>query len=164
MTQHTVRRLATAVVLAGCVGCDQATKHVAASLLPEGERVSLLGGVVRLELARNAGAFLGMGSSLGQGARTAVFVWGTAALVLGALVVALRRRTPSSVALGAALVAGGGLGNLWDRVADGGLVTDFLNLGVGPLRTGIFNVADVAIMAGAVLVAWPRSPRGTQGA
>jgi len=41
---------------------------------------------------------------------------------------------------------------LIDRVARDGLVRDFLNVGVGPLRTGIFNLADVALMAGCVLL------------
>jgi signal peptidase II len=60
-------------------------------------------------------------------------------------------------------VAAGGLGNLWDRLATGGWVVDFMNLGVGPLRTGIFNVADVALMAGVALVAWPER-RGADAA
>ena len=51
-----------------------------------------------------------------------------------------------------ALIVAGGLGNLYDRVFEGGAVTDFLNVGVGPLRTGIFNVADVAIVAGVLLM------------
>jgi len=46
---------------------------------------------------------------------------------------------------------GGGASNLIDR-ASRGHVVDFLNLGVGSLRTGIFNVADVAVLLGAVLI------------
>jgi signal peptidase II len=51
------------------------------------------------------------------------------------------------------VLAGGG-GNLIDRVAYGGVVVDFLNLGIGGLRTGIFNVADLQIVAGIVMLAW----------
>ena len=48
-----------------------------------------------------------------------------------------------------ALLVSGGIGNLIDRVFRDGLVVDFMNLGIGStLRTGIFNVADMAIMAG----------------
>jgi signal peptidase II len=50
-----------------------------------------------------------------------------------------------------ALICGGGIGNLIDRVRFDGLVTDFLNVGAGPLRTGIFNVADMALMLGLLL-------------
>ena len=45
----------------------------------------------------------------------------------------------------------GGLSNLVDRIAMGSVI-DFLNIGIGPIRTGIFNVADVAIMAGIALL------------
>jgi len=48
------------------------------------------------------------------------------------------------------LIVGGGLGNLIDRLFFGGKVTDFVSMGIGPLRTGIFNVADVAIMFGSL--------------
>jgi signal peptidase II len=51
-----------------------------------------------------------------------------------------------------ALVCAGGLSNLIDRIAYGGRVVDFLNVGMGPLRTGIFNVADMAITGGALLL------------
>jgi signal peptidase II len=47
-----------------------------------------------------------------------------------------------------ALFVAGGASNLVDRIAHG-VVIDFMNVGIGPLRTGIFNVADVAIMLGA---------------
>jgi signal peptidase II len=58
-------------------------------------------------------------------------------------------------ALGLALVAGGGLGNLVDRFRLRGYVIDFMNLGLGPVRTGVFNVADVAIVAGVILLVLP---------
>ena len=45
----------------------------------------------------------------------------------------------------------GGLGNLIDRVNHGGNVTDFLNVSVGLVRTGIFNGADMALMLGVAL-------------
>jgi len=63
---------------------------------------------------------------------------------------ARRLSTTRFVAL--ALVAGGGLSNLIDRLVYDGRVTDFLNVGIGSLRTGIFNLADTAILAGALLL------------
>ena len=57
--------------------------------------------------------------------------------------------------LGASLVIGGGFSNLIDRLLNDGAVVDFVSVGVGNLRTGIFNLADVAIMIGAgMLLAW----------
>lgn len=50
--------------------------------------------------------------------------------------------------MGISLIIAGGLGNLTDRALNNGAVIDFMNIGVGSLRTGIFNIADVAIMVG----------------
>lgn len=152
---------AVVALVAAVVVLDRATKIWAVAFLPEGRRLSFLGDVFRLELLRNPGAFLGLGGGLPEGVRAAIFTWGVAALTLGALVVAFRRGVAARTALGAALVGAGGLGNLWDRIAEGGHVIDFLNLGVGPLRTGIFNVADMAITAGVILLLLPagRPPR-----
>jgi signal peptidase II len=44
----------------------------------------------------------------------------------------------------------GGIGNLLGRLSNNGLVTDFINIGIGQLRTGVFNVADMAITFGAI--------------
>jgi signal peptidase II len=49
---------------------------------------------------------------------------------------------------GYALIVSGGASNWFDRARFDGLVVDFMNLGLGSLRTGIFNVADLAIVAG----------------
>jgi signal peptidase II len=57
---------------------------------------------------------------------------------------------PHATTVALSLIAGGGLSNLIDRIAYGGYVIDFLNIGLGGLRTGIFNIADVAIMVGAI--------------
>jgi signal peptidase II len=51
-----------------------------------------------------------------------------------------------------ALVISGGVSNLYDRITNNGGVTDFMIMSLGPLHTGIFNVADIAIMAGVMLL------------
>lgn len=142
-------------IVAASIAADRATKRLAEATLALGDRHAFLGDTVRLELAHNAGAFLGLGASLPPALRERLFTWGVALLVIGALWYALRPSSPGRVAVGAALVAAGGLGNLWDRLETGGWVVDFMNLGLGPLRTGIFNVADVVLVAGVALVAWP---------
>jgi signal peptidase II len=149
---RTARLALVTGVLIGCVACDRTTKSVAAAHLPEGQRLSFLSDCVRLERVRNPGAFLSLGDRLSEQMRAVIFMWGVGVLVVAALVVAFRSRTSTRTACAAALVAAGGAGNLWDRVATGGWVMDFMNVGVGPVRTGIFNVADLAIVAGVVLL------------
>src|SRR5262249_41776674 len=55
--------------------------------------------------------------------------------------------------MGLSLICAGGIGNLLDRWMYG-YARDFLNVGLGSVRTGIFNIADLALMAGCVLVFW----------
>jgi signal peptidase II len=147
------RVVVVTLVLFCCVGCDQVSKSAARSLLSSGNTQSYLGDSLRLQLVENPGSFLSMGASLPEHLRFGIFTAAVAALLIALVGVSLfaRRLEPwRFVAL--ALVAGGGISNLIDRLAYHGLVTDFLNVGVGSLRTGIFNVADMAIMGGALLL------------
>ena len=50
--------------------------------------------------------------------------------------------------IGLSLLAGGGLGNLTDRILHNGVVVDFVSVGIGRIRSGIFNLADIAILTG----------------
>jgi signal peptidase II len=69
---------------------------------------------------------------------------------------------PSGTAAVALLFAGG-VGNLIDRITSGGSVVDFINLGIGSVRTGIFNVADVAITVGVlILLSAASRPQSTE--
>ena len=129
------------------IGCDQVTKHAATAHLAGRPPHSWLGNAVRLEYAENPGAFLSLGADLPDWARTAAFIVGTGLMVVGCGLAAFRRRAAPRAALGLALVFAGGVSNLADRIARGAVV-DFLNVGIGSLRTGIFNVADMAILAG----------------
>ncbi len=154
-----MRALVFAAILVFCVGCDQVAKHVAERSLGDAPAVSLLGDVVRFEVVRNSGAFLSLGAGLPEGMRHAAFVLFVPLALALVCALALRAGIASRWSLaGLALLAGGGLGNWLDRLLNGGLVTDFVSLGVGPLRTGIFNVADLCIVAGALLFVLHPSP------
>jgi signal peptidase II len=131
------------------VGCDQATKALAREALASSPPVWLLGGAVRFQYAENPGAFLSLGAGLSPQWRflLGVVVSG-AALVALAVFVARSAHLSVGQRCGLGLVVAGGLGNLLDRLANDGRVVDFVSLGIGSLRTGIFNFADVAITAG----------------
>jgi signal peptidase II len=144
-------RAALLLATAGTIGCDRVTKYLAAATLAGTPERTFLGDTLRLDYAENPGAFLGMGADWAPELRASLF---TGAAFIGLLVVTglgrHLRHSPTAL-VGLALFAAGSLSNLVDRVAYGSVV-DFLNIGVGPLRTGIFNVADVAILAGAAVV------------
>jgi signal peptidase II len=139
------------VLLLTSVGCDRITKHLAITHLAGAAPQTYLQDTIRLQYAENSGAFLSLGAELPDTLRTAILTVGVAVLLLLVAILAIRRRWTGLPLAGVALMWGGGASNLIDRAARGHVV-DFLNVGVGPLRTGIFNVADVAVLLGAVLI------------
>ncbi len=147
------RLLFVLFLLAAVTGCDQITKVVARDRLASGPPVPLLNGAIRLVYSQNPGAFLSLGAQLPASLRFLFFVV-FAGIVLGVLVAFILRKERVSLLLlaGLSLLACGGIGNLIDRILHSGDVVDFMILQVGGLHTGIFNVADLAIVAGVGVV------------
>jgi signal peptidase II len=152
------------VAIAATIGCDRVTKQIAAATLADAPTQSFFADTFRLEYAENTGAFLGLGGNWPPQVRTAVFGVGNALLLVALVALARQARWPARALVGVALFVAGGVSNLVDRIAYG-VVIDFMNVGVGPVRTGIFNVADMAIMLGAGLLALEgyRSGSSTDG-
>jgi signal peptidase II len=147
------RFIVVMLTLSCCVGCDQVSKSAARSLLHSGVTESLFSDSLRLQLTQNPGSFLSLGASLPEQLRFTLFTAAVAVILLGLVCSALfARRLSTTRFVALALVAGGGISNLIDRLLYDGRVTDFLNVGIGSLRTGIFNLADMAILAGALLL------------
>ena len=156
LATHYARWAALLAVLSLCVGCDQVTKQIARQRLEGQPPRSYCADTVRLVYAENPGAFLGLGGQLPPNFRWFLLVVVNALVATGiGVFLALNSKMPPVRALACALLLGGAISNLIDRVRFDGLVIDFLNLGVGPVRTGIFNVADVAVSVGAVLLILP---------
>jgi len=155
------RLLAALVTIVATIGCDRITKTMAtASLRGEGPR-SFLQDTLRLEYAENRGAFLGLGRNFTEPARFWIFTAGTAALLcLVALHVGFSLARDGANVLPWTLLLAGGVSNLLDRATSGGRVVDFLNLGLGSFRTGIFNVADLAITVAAFVLIFRQVERG----
>ena len=131
-----------------CVGCDQITKNVAKHTLAKSGTIRFLNGAFHLHYVENPGALLGLGATIPENVRHWIFIGFVGfflAAILGFLLTSELSR-PQSIAL--SLVLSGGVSNLIDRIANEGRVIDFMTLGIGSLRTGVFNVADVAIAFG----------------
>jgi signal peptidase II len=150
--RRTASRVILVVVALATIGCDRATKYAAAQLLADSPDRFYAGDIIRVGYHENAGGFLSLGANLPKPARTAIFTVGTGVLLLALLVVGIRQGYAWPPAVGLVLFVAGGFSNWIDRVLRGNVV-DFLNVGLGSLRTGVFNVADVAIMVGAGLLA-----------
>jgi signal peptidase II len=128
-------------------GLDRVTKLWAEASLP-GEPVDLIPGVLTLRFTENSGGAFSIGRSAPW------FFVGVTTIVSLVIVATAFRHRRRAVAAALGLVLGGALGNLTDRAirAPGmrGHVVDFIDLHVWP----IFNLADSAIVIGAILLAW----------
>lgn len=132
---------------------DIVTKAIAVrALVPQRVPHEVLGSVVRFTLVYNPGAAFGL--YLGQYSRWIFTVLTVVALViLGRLYIqTVPGDRPRVLAL--ALVCAGAIGNLLDRLRSDMGVVDFLDIGIGASRWPTFNVADMAVSTGAVLLAW----------
>jgi signal peptidase II len=148
-----VRLAVLMLVVLMVVGCDQSTKVAARSCLSMAGSLDLFNGTVTLKVAENRGAFLSLGSGMPESARTLVFELAVGAGLLVGLVYLLGSTRLDRLSLIAgALIVAGGIGNLLDRLCRSGLVTDFITIRVGPLSTGVFNIADMAIITGVVSI------------
>lgn len=137
---------ATALLVA-----DFATKRVAERLLVLHEPERIIGDVIRFTLTYNTGAALNL--TLGSASRVA---FSLLAVVMVVVLYRMYRAAPGTdvaqaVALG--LVAGGAVGNLADRVRSARGVVDFIDLGAAGWRFWTFNVADIGVVTGALLLA-----------
>jgi signal peptidase II len=144
-------RLLLFVAVVTMIGCDRVTKHAAITRLADEPRWSFLADTVRLDYAENRGGFLSLGAEWPASIRTAVLTVGTGLMLLIVIAAAVRFRVSRWPMTGIALIVAGGGSNWLDRVTRGS-VPDFINVGIGPVRTGIFNVADVAITLGAAIL------------
>jgi signal peptidase II len=139
-------------ILLAVLGGDYATKQLAvAHLSPPYIPHEVLGDVVRLTLAFNQGAAMGL--SLGIHSR---WIFGLLAVIALAIILRFVRGTPGNAVartVALALIAGGALGNLLDRIRSARGVVDFIDVGIGHLRFWTFNVADSAVTCGAILLA-----------
>lgn len=136
------------LVTFGTVGCDQATKQMAVEYLRGAQATTHLRGLVELRYAENSGGFLSLGAFTSDVTRFALFTLGVGALLLAMFAtVVLSRKLGVWERLALVALVAGGVSNWIDRLANDGRVVDFIILHAGPLRTGVFNVADVVIMA-----------------
>lgn len=134
------------------VGADYITKQLVVRAFHRYEQVDVVGPYLRLTFIENTGAAFGI--HIGGGYDRLVFLV-LSSLALCALAV-MYWATPARDRLrlaAIALLAGGAIGNLIDRVRSARGVIDFIDIGIGNLRWPIFNLADLAITSGAILLA-----------
>lgn len=148
MNKSTNRTLLVLAIIVLNVGLDQITKYLALQKLQGAPEHSYLKDTFRLLFIENDGAFLSLGSDLnGIWQLLLLKVLPIAMLLILLGYTLLSRSMNRGQVIAMSFILGGGISNIYDRVLYGKVV-DFMNMGIGSLRTGIFNVADVSIMIG----------------
>ena len=134
------------VVMGVLLALDLLSKAWIQGNLMYGQSLELFGDWVRLTYLLNPGAAFGL--NVGEWSRT---VFATLAIVAVGVILMIVRETPAQdrVRLSAlALILGGAVGNLLDRLRSHGAVVDFLDVGFGGARWPVFNIADVGVTTG----------------
>lgn len=152
MSRQILRTAIIVIILGSTIGCDRISKNFVRERVAYNEQISLIENYLTLTNVENPGAFLSLGHALPMPLKTALLtVVPMIVLVVTLLFLVTKKGLPHRTTLGICLIVGGGIGNIYDRLVYGS-VTDFLHLDLGLIQTGIFNMADVAIMSGMFIV------------
>lgn len=134
------------------IGCDQASKIIVRSRMGPYSSYSFFNHHLTLQKVENSGAFLSLGDSLNSTQKDILFnIVPFLILILGLVFIFRKKSLDIFTLSGVILIIGGGFGNLYDRVLYSS-VTDFMHIKFGSLQTGVFNVADMCIMAGTFII------------
>ena len=140
------------ITLSTLIGCDRITKIKAVENLKDTDPITYLGGLFQLTYYENSGAMLSLGANLSEEIRFYIFTLSVGLVLLFGLIYIVIKPLSKINFILALLIIGGGLGNLYDRAFNNGQVIDFMLITIGPIRTGVFNVADIAITIGGILL------------
>jgi signal peptidase II len=140
------------LIASGVVLLDRLTKWLVSQKITLHDSVDVIPGVFRLTHVQNQGAAFGLFSESPSEFKVAMLIlFSVAALAVVSALLWKNGNAMNTTAIALSLVAGGAMGNLWDRVASGRVI-DFLDFYLGSHHWPAFNVADSAIVVGAVLL------------
>ncbi|MBD1393140.1 signal peptidase II [Mucilaginibacter glaciei] len=147
-----IRTIMILAILAITIACDQISKSIIRARLDVYDHYNFLNHHFNVFKVENTGAFLSLGNNLPDPFHFILLTLLPVLALLGGLVYIIIKQDITRLTLiGIIFVIGGGMGNLYDRIAHGS-VTDFMHIDFGVFETGIFNVADVSIMIGIGLI------------
>ncbi len=148
---HAMRKAHLGIALA-ILALDRFTKWVVSANIALHDSISIIPGFFRLTHVQNRGAAFGLFSDSPSEWKIAVLVlFSLIALVVVSALLWKNSHSMTTTGVGLALILGGALGNLWDRILTGHVV-DFLLFYLGSYQWPAFNVADTAIVVGAFLL------------
>ncbi len=152
MKKNALRVFVIVFVIAMNIGCDQSTKFLAKKYLNSPNYIQVIDDYFILHYTENKGGFLSLFSTLPKIVRMIILsIIPSIFLVLISYYVLHNKNMSLWYVLALCSIIGGGLSNIADRF-NNDFVVDFMNIGIGNIRSGIFNFADLSIMLGSFLV------------
>jgi signal peptidase II len=134
------------------IGIDQLSKWIARLAIINNETIDILKGTIVFIKAENIGAALGIGAGLPSMLK--IFYLQLLPIIILLFLfrmIVMDKELPKLIIIGVAIAIGGAFGNILDRILYGS-VTDFIQLHIGSYTSGIFNVADISVVVGIVIV------------
>ena len=147
------RNILITIIVLLSIASDQISKIWVRNNFESYTETSIIGDVFTLIKVENSGAFLGMGSELSETFRILLLIVLPIIVLVSITVYTYIEKTlDKNSIIGFSLIIGGGIANIFDRIVYGS-VTDFLYLNFGGIfKTGIFNVADLSVTTGMILI------------
>src|SRR5213079_3631494 len=152
MTGHRIMRRLHLLIALGVLLLDRFTKRLVARDISLHDSITVIKRVFYITHVENRGAAFGLFADSPSEWKIGLLVlFSIVALVIVSALLWRNSHSMSTTGVGLALILGGALGNLWDRLVSGRVV-DFLLFYVGQYQWPAFNVADSAIVIGAGLL------------
>ena len=142
----------TLIILLSNYLLDRITKLLAINYLKGREPISFFYNTIILKYTENSGAFLSLGSNWSESVKYIVLLIIPILACLYGLYYCAFKQKDKKLIIAMVCIIGGGLGNLIDRLFNDFRVVDFINFGIGTMRTGILNVADMSVTFGVIFL------------
>lgn len=147
------RTLSIVLLIIANIAIDQISKVIVRAEIAQNEIIELIGDTFIMTKVENSGAFLGLGSDLNPTLKSILLLILPVIVLSGVVYYIMTNKTLDRLSLIAfCCIVGGGIANVFDRFVYGS-VTDFFHIDLGGVfRTGIFNVADMSVTFGMILL------------
>ena len=147
------RNISITILIAVSILLDQLSKFLIRQNVDQYSEIKLIGDYFILTNVENSGAFLGMGSDFSPFIKTIFLLILPVIVLICIIVYVYRDKQIDKISLiGFCFIIGGGIANIYDRILYGS-VTDFLFIDLGGIfKTGIFNIADLSVTTGMILI------------
>ncbi|MEC9108817.1 MAG: signal peptidase II [Bacteroidota bacterium] len=147
------RNISISIIIALSIFLDQISKILIRNNVEQYSDIKLIGEYFILTNVENSGAFLGMGSGFSPIMKSVFLIILPIIVLISIIIYVYRDKEIDKISLiGFSIIIGGGIGNIFDRIIYGS-VTDFLFIDLGGIfKTGIFNIADLAVTTGMILI------------